>query len=129
MKSENTEFTYVPGACNIDAKGTQFRKRLYYISLVAGVIAIVAMYMTGFPMIYRVIISAGFGFAASLNYFQARDHFCVMNATSRTIETGLKRSKIADDLYKDLDLKKRNKMMVKTLVITVLSAALGLLPI
>lgn len=129
MTTTTTPFAYKPGECNIDEKGVRFRKQLYYITLVAGILSVVAMYWAGLPMLYRVIACAGFGFGASLNYFQASEHFCVTNATSRTMEIGLKRSKIVDDLYKDLDLKKRNKLLGKTLLVTALSAALGLLPL
>ncbi|MBS1904832.1 MAG: hypothetical protein JSS75_14090 [Bacteroidetes bacterium] len=127
--SDATKFVYTPGVCNIDEKGVRFRRRLFYVTLGAGILSLVAMYWVGLPVIFRVIAAAGFGFGASLNYVQAAEQFCISNATFRTTEVGLKRSKIVDDLYKELDLKKRNAMLRKTLVITVLSALLGLLPI
>jgi hypothetical protein len=126
--SDAAKFVYTPGECNIDSKGVRWRRTLGHISLVVGVGSLVAMFWVGFPILFRTIVCAGFGFAVSLNYFQAREQFCVSNATFRTTEVGLKRSKIVDDLYKELDLKKRNSMLAKVVLVTVFSASLGLLP-
>ena len=127
--TQATGFAYTPGECNIDERGVRMRRTLGIVCLVAWIASLIAMYWAGLPMVFRAIASAGFGFGTSLNLFQAREHFCVSNATMRTTEVGLKRSKIVDDLYKDLDLKKGNTMLWKTLAVTALSACLGLLPL
>ncbi len=124
-----TEFVYKPGECNIDEKGVKARRTLGVICLVVWAASLVGMYWAGLPIAFRAVVSAGFGFATSVNFLQVKEHFCVSNATFRTTEVGLKRTKIVDDLYKDLDLRKRNTMIRKALIVAVLSASLGLLPL
>src|ERR1700730_868646 len=110
-KMAEEQFTYQPGVCNIDSAGVQWRKRLGYICLSAGVLSLPAIYYIHLGLIFRFIICAGFGFTASLNFLQAKEHFCVMNASTRTFETSLHKTKITDDLYKELDVKKMRNMI------------------
>src|SRR5438045_425017 len=105
------DFSYIPGVCNIDSKGVAWRKKLTFISFIAGVISLTSAYYFHYGPLFRFIIGAGFGYAASLNFLQAREHFCVMNASKRTYETALHKMKIADDRYKDMDMKKRRSII------------------
>lgn len=123
------QFAYEPGVCNIDSKGVYWRKRLGYICLTVGIVSLPVMYYIHLGMIYRFILCAGFGFTASLNFLQAKEHFCVVNATSRTFESSLHKTKIIDDLYKDLDMRKTRNMMGKALIYALAAGCLGLLPI
>ena len=123
------QFTYQPGVCNIDSAGVRWRKRLGFICLVAGVLSLPVIYYVHVGLIFRFVICAGFGFTASLNLLQAKEHFCVMNATKRTFETSLHQTKIIDDIYKKLDMKKRRSMMGKALIYALAAGCLGLLPL
>jgi hypothetical protein len=123
------QFTYQPGICNIDNAGVHWRKRLGYICLIAGIVSLAVMYYIHLGIIYRYILCAGFGFTTSLNLFQAKEHFCVMNASKRTFETSMHQTKIVDDLYKDLDMKKRRSMMGKAFLYALAAGCLGLLPL
>jgi hypothetical protein len=130
MVSENGKeiFAYEPGVCNIDSTGVRWRKRLGYISLVIGMVSMGLMYDVHIGQIYRFILGAGFGFVSALNLLQASEHFCVTNATKRTYEISLKRSKITNDLYKEQDMRKSRKMIWRSLIYTLLAGCLGLLP-
>jgi len=123
------QFTYQPGVCNIDNTGAQARKKLAYIGLVLGMIVLGLLYYFHIHLIYRVIVGAGTGSTTALNLFQARDHFCVTNASLRTFETSLHRTKITNDLYKDADRKKMRSMIGKSLIYAVIGGCLGLLPL
>ncbi|MFI5262928.1 MAG: hypothetical protein ACHQM6_00275 [Candidatus Kapaibacterium sp.] len=125
----NEEFTYEPGVCNIDSAGVRWRKRLAYICLIAGAASLGVMYYIHFGMIFRFIVGAGFGYMTSLNFIQAKEHFCIMNASKRTFEISLHRTKIVDDLYKDLDLKKMRNVIGRSLVFAALGGCLGFLPL
>src|SRR4051812_2853780 len=94
-------FTYQPGVCNIDRVGVSWRKKLGYVCLFGGVISLVILYYLHYGMLFRFAIGAGFGYTTSLNFLQAKEHFCVMNARKGTFEVSLKKTKIADDLYKE----------------------------
>jgi hypothetical protein len=122
-------FTYQPGVCNIDNKGVRWRRKLGYICLFVGLISMGVIYEIHLGQVLRFIIGAGFGFAAALNLIQAKEHFCVMNASKRTYETSLHKTKITDDLYKDADVKKRRSMIAKSLIYAALAGCLGLLPL
>ena len=122
------QFTYEPGICNIDSVGTRWRKRLAFISLIAGIISMVALYFFHFGMIFRVVIGAGFGFTTAINFLQAKEHFCVTNASRRTYEISLRKIKIKDDQGKEKDLKKMSAMIRKALLYSLLGAKCGLLP-
>ena len=121
-------FEYMAGVCNIDAAGVRFRRRLGTLSCVAGVASLVVMNYIELPTAVRIIITAGFGFATALNIYEANEQFCVFNATVGTMEIERTRIKIANDLYKELDRKKRNEMLLRTAIITVLSGLLGAVP-
>src|SRR5689334_15558798 len=105
-KSDAEEFQYQPGVCNIDSSGVRWRKRLGYICLAAWVLSLAIMYSIHFGVVFRVLIDAGFGYMTALNFIQAKEHFCAMNASKRTYEISLRRMKITDDTGKDKDLKK-----------------------
>ena len=126
---QQEQFTYQPGVCNIDSTGVHWRKRLGYVCLAAGIVSLPVMYYIHLAIIFRVILCAGFGFTASLNFLQAKEHFCVMNASKRTFETSMHQTKIIDDLYKDLDMKKRRSMIGKALIYALAAGCLGLLPL
>jgi hypothetical protein len=123
------EFTYQPGVCNIDNTGARWRKNLGYICLVAGVVSLAVMYYVHFGTVFRFIIGAGFGYMTSLNFIEASEQFCVMNASKRTFETSLHRTKIRDDLYKDLDLKKMRSVLGRSILFALIGGCLGLLPL
>jgi hypothetical protein len=123
------QFTYQPGVCNIDSKGVEWRRKLGYIALAAGFISLAAMYYFHFGLVFRFIINAGFGYAAALNFLQAKNRFCVFNASKRTFEVSLHKTKIMDDLYKELDLKKMRSMIGKSILIAVAAGCLGLIPL
>ncbi len=123
------QFTYQPGICNIDDAGVRWRKRLAYICLVGGIASLALLYYFHFGIVFRCSIGAGFGYMTSLNFIQAKEHFCIMNASKRTFEISLHQSKIIDDLYKDLDMKKKRNMVRKSLIYTLLGGCLGLLPL
>ena len=125
----NEQFTYQPGVCNIDSAGILWRKRLGYVTLITGILSMVILYYIHFGMIFRFIIGAGFGYASGLNLLQAKEHFCVMNASKRTYETSLRKTKITDDIYKDLDRKKMRGMIGKALLYALIGGCLGLLPL
>ena len=120
-------FTYHPGVCNIDQRGVAIRRRLAYITIVGGVVAYVVLYWLGAAPIFRAIAEAGFGFATALNLFQAKEKFCVINASMRTTEADLVKTKIIDDLYKKLDLKKRNAMLMKAMAFAIMIGAVAYL--
>jgi cation transport ATPase len=122
-------FEYQAGECNIDEAGVEYRKRLALLSTIAGLIALIAIYLLAVPILYRFLVMAMFGYFVSLNLLQAKEHFCVANATLGTMEIGRKGIPIVEELYKKLDRKKRNIMLLKTLAISLASGALGLLPI
>jgi hypothetical protein len=124
MKAEEP-FQYQPGVCNIDRAGVRTRRMLGIASAVVGVIALVGMNYFLYPMPVRFIIMAGFGFTTAINFIQAREQFCVTNASLGTIEIKGKRTKIRNDEFTRLDKKKRNKMILKALVATMLSGLLG----
>ena len=113
----------------MDDTGVRWRKKLGSICLVAGIASLAVMYVVHFGMVFRFIIGAGFGYMTSLNFIQASEHFCVMSASKRTFETSLHRTKIADDLYKDLDLKKMRSMVWRSVMFAALGGCLGLLPL
>lgn len=123
------QFTYRPGVCNIDSKGVQWRKNLGYVCLSAGVLSFPVVYYIHLGPAFRFIICAGFGFAAALNFLEAKEHFCVMNASQRTFEISLHKTKITDDIYKDLDMKKQRGMIGKSLLYAALAGCLGFLPL
>ncbi len=123
------EFKYQPGVCNIDDAGVRWRKRLAYICLVGGIASLVLLYYFHFGIVFRFCIGAGFGYMTSLNFIQAKEHFCIMNAAKRTFEVSLRQTKITDDLYKDLDMKKRRSMLGRSLIFAVIGGCLGLLPL
>jgi hypothetical protein len=123
------EFRYQPGVCNIDDTGVRWRKNLAYICLVAGIASMTVFYYVHFGMGFRFAIGAGFGYMTSLNFLQAKEHFCALNAGMRTFEVSLHRTKIADDLYKDLDMKKRRSMIARSLIFAAIGGCLGLLPL
>ncbi len=123
------QFTYQPGVCNIDGNGVHWRKRLGFICLTVGLLSLPAMYYIHLGLIFRFIICAGFGFTASLNLLQAKEHFCVVNASKRTFESSMHQTKIIDDLYKDIDMRKTASLMGKALIYALAAGCLGLLPI
>ena len=123
------QFIYQPGVCNMDSTGIRWRKKLGLICLIAGIVSLGAMYYVHFGMIFRFIIGAGFGFTTSVNFIQAREQFCVVSASNRTFETSLHRTKIANDLYKDVDLRKMRSIMIRSLMYALLGGCLGLLPL
>jgi hypothetical protein len=123
------EFFYQPGICNMDDKGVRWRKRLGYICLIAAIGSFAVMFYVHFGMVFRFIIGAGFGYMTSLNFIEAKERFCVMNASKRTFETSLHRTKITDDLYKDLDLKKMRSIFWRSFMFAVIGGCLGLLPL
>ena len=122
------QFMYQPGVCNIDATGVRWRNRLAYSALIGGVLSMAALYYFHYGFFFRVIIGFGFGYSTALNFFQAKEHFCVMNAAKRTYESHLVKTKITDDLDKDLDKKKMRGMIIKSLLFAALGGCLGLLP-
>ncbi len=123
------QYTYQPGICNIDDTGVKWRKRLAYAALIGGIISMAALYYFHYGMLFRIIIGFGFGYSTALNFIQAKEHFCVMNAAKRTYEKDLMKTKIIDDLYKDLDKKKMRGMIAKSLLFAALGGCLGLLPL
>jgi hypothetical protein len=123
------QFIYEPGVCNIDRKGVRWRKRLGYICLIAGAASLAVMYYIHFGLVFRFFIGAGFGYATSLNLIEASEQFCVMNASKRTFETSLHRTKIVNDLYKDLDLKKMRNVLGRSILFSIIGGCLGLLPL
>ena len=123
------QFTYQPGVCNIDSNGVYWRKRLGYICLAAAIVSLSVMYYVHLGIIYRFILCAGFGFITSLNFLEAKEHFCVVNATSRTFESSMHKTKIIDDLYKDQDMRKTRSMMGKAFIYALMAGCLGLLPL
>ena len=123
------QFRYQPGVCNIDDTGVRWRKRLAYAALIGGVISMTTLYYFHYGMIFRVIIGFGFGYSSALNFFQAKEHFCVMNASKRTYEKDLVKTKIMDDLYKDVDMRKTRIMVGKALIYSLAAGCLGLLPL
>lgn len=123
------EFEYKPGICNIDNAGVRWRKRLAYISLAGLLAALIIFHFSSFGPIFRFIVCAGFGYAAALNFIQAREHFCVMNASKRTFETSLHKTKIANDIYKDLDMKKMRSVIGRSILFAAAGGCLGLLPL
>jgi hypothetical protein len=127
MNNEN--FVYEPGVCNIDIAGVRTRKRLGNISLVTGIICMTVLYIFHFGMPFRFIIGAGFGYIVALNFLQAKEHFCVMNARRRTVEIGLRAVKITDDSKKELDLKKMRRMIGMSLLYALAGGCLGLMPL
>lgn len=120
-------FTYHPGVCNIDQRGVTLRRRLAYATMIGGIIVYIVFYFFGVAPIFRAIAEAGFGFATALNLIQAKEQFCVINASMRTTEAGLVKTKIVDDLYKKLDLKKRNAMLVKAMAFGIIIGAVAYL--
>ncbi|MDP4219545.1 MAG: hypothetical protein Q8916_00345 [Bacteroidota bacterium] len=126
---DQEQFVYQPGVCNIDSAGVRWRRRLGYITVAAGVVSIAALFYLQFGPVFRFLICAGFTFAASVNFLQAKEHFCIANASMRTFEISLQRTKIADDLYKDLDLKKRRRLLLTSLIYAAIGGCLGLLPL
>jgi len=129
MINNSEDFHYLPGECNIDSVGVRWRRRLGYICLIAGLASLGAMYYVHFGMIFRFMIGAGFGYMTSLNFIEAKEHFCVMNASKRTYEVSLYRTKIVDDLYKELDLKKMRNVLVRSMIFAIAGGCLGLLPL
>ena len=126
---ETEQFAYQPGICNIDSVGIRWRKNLGYICLVSGIAAFAVMYSVHVGIIFRFIIGAGFGFMTSLNFIEAKEHFCVMNASKRTFETNLHKRKIAEDLDKDLDMKRMRSIVGRSLLFGAIGGCLGLLPL
>ena len=124
----NEQFVYQPGVCNIDETGVRWRKRLAFGGLIGGIISMGLLYYFHYPVVFRVIIGAGFGYSTALNFLQAQQHFCVMNAAKRTYEVSLEKTRITDDLYKDLDKKKMREMIARSVVFAALGGCLGLLP-
>ena len=122
------KFTYRPGICNIDSVGVRWRKRLGIISLATGVISMIVLYVFHFGPAFRFIIGSGFGFMTALNFLQASEHFCIMNARGRTFETSLKRNGIKDDSEKEKDMKKMRSMIGKSLIYALLGGFAALLP-
>ena len=129
VMAKATAFTYHPGVCNIDSKGVSARRKLGYIVAVVGIVVVVAMFVMHIEPVFRAIAAAGFAFGAVLNFLQVKEQFCVVNATTRTTEIDLKKTKIVDDLYKGLDLKKRNAMIVRASLIAIICGLIGLLPL
>ena len=123
------QFIYQPGVCNIDNTGVRMRKRLGYLALIGGLISMILLYYFHYNLVFRAIIGVGFGYSTSLNFLQAKEHFCVMNAAKRTYETSLVKTKITDDIYKDLDKKKMRNMVWKSILFAALGGCLGLLPL
>jgi hypothetical protein len=123
------QFRYQPGICNIDDPGARWRKKLGYINFLAGIIALVLSYAFHVHVILRFIIGASAGFTTSLNFLQAHEHFCVMNGAQRTFETSLHRTKITNDLYKDVDRKKMLNMIGRSLIYALIGGSAGLLPL
>jgi len=105
------------------------RKRLGYLALIGGVISMILLYYFHYNSVFRAIIGVGFGYSTSLNFLQAKEHFCVMNAAKRTYETSLVKTKITDDIYKDLDKKKMRNIVWKAILFAALGGSLGLLPL
>ncbi|HET9136347.1 MAG TPA: hypothetical protein VFO76_06915 [Candidatus Kapabacteria bacterium] len=122
-------FEYKAGECNIDEDGVRYRRMLAWVSVGGGIVALVLIYLFAIPIVYRYLTMAMFGYFVSLNLLQAKEHFCVANATFGTMEIGRRGIPIAEELYKKLDRKKRNIILLKTLAISLVSGALGLLPI
>ena len=120
-------FTYHPGVCNIDQRGVVIRRRLAYATIIGGVVAYIVFYLLGVAPIFRAIAEAGFGFGVALNLYQAKEQFCVINASMRTTEADLVKTKIVDDLYKKLDLKKRNAMLLKAMAFAIMIGAVAYL--
>ena len=120
---------YQPGVCNIDRAGIKWRRQLGIVCLIAGLISLSVMYYVHFGVIYRVIVGAGFGFMTALNFIQAKEQFCVFNASKRTYETSLKKIKIREDNGKEKDLKKMRSVIWRSLIFAVIGGALGLLPL
>lgn len=127
MASE--EFRYQPGVCNIDRTGVRWRRNLAYASSAGFIAALVIFHFADFGPVFRFIVCAGFGYAAALNFLQAREHFCVMNASKRTFETTLHKTKIVDDIYKDLDMKKMRSVIGRSILFAAAGGSLGLLPL
>jgi hypothetical protein len=125
----NEHFQYEPGVCNIDITGIQWRKKLGTICLITGIVSLTAMYYVHFEEVYRSIVGAGFGYMTALNFIQAKEHFCVFNASRRTFETFLKKTKITNDLGKDKDFKKMRSVIGKSLLFALIGALAGLLPL
>lgn len=113
-------FTYHPGVCNIDQRGVAIRRKLAYATIIGGIVTYIVCSFFGVAPIFRAITEAGFGFATALNLFQAKEQFCVINASMRTTEMDLVKTKIVDDLYKTLDLKKRNAMLLKAMAFAII---------
>ena len=121
-------FQYQPGVCNIDRAGVRTRKRLGVACAVVGIVALVGMNYFEYPATIRIVITAVFGFTTAINFIQAREQFCVTNASLGTMEIEGRRLKIRNDEYARLDKKKRNRMIVQVLVVTMLSGFLGAVP-
>ncbi|MEP7234030.1 MAG: hypothetical protein ABI778_01920 [Ignavibacteriota bacterium] len=126
---ETDGFQYQPGVCNIDSTGIRWRRRLGYICLMTGIASLGLMYWFGLGMIFRFVIGFGFGYMSSLNFIQAREHFCVMNSSKRTFEIGLHRMKIADDIYEAAGRKKMMSVIARSLGFALAGGCLGLLPL
>jgi hypothetical protein len=126
---EKEQFTYEPGVCNIDRAGVRWRKNLAFVCLISWIVSLAVMHYIHFGILFRVIIGAGFGYMTALNIIQAREHFCVMNASKRTFEMNLRKRKITDDLYKDLDRKKMRSVIGRSLIFAAIGGCLGLLPL
>lgn len=123
------EFEYQPGICNIDNTGAKWRRNLAIVSLAGFIAALVIFHFTSFGPIFRFIICTGFAYAASLNFIQAREHFCVFNASKRTVETSLKKTKIVNDIYKDMDMKRMRSINGRSILFAAAGGCIGLLPL
>ncbi len=124
-----SDFQYQPGVCNIDDYGVKWRRNLGIVCTVAGVVSLFVAYSEHFPMWSRCTIGAGFTFGAALNFLQSQGRFCAINASRGVFEQQGKHTKIASELGRREDKKRRNKMMVQSLIAAAAGAMLGLLPI
>jgi hypothetical protein len=124
------EAKYEAGVCNIDAEGIRVRRRHGFISIYIGVVAVALVFLLHVEPIIRFIIIGGCAGAAAVNFLQAREHFCVVNAMIGFYEVGLKRTKIGrSESQIKIDRKKMLQIYGKVIAIAIAAGSFGLLPL
>lgn len=121
---------YKAGVCNIDAEGIRIRRRNGFICAGIGVVIIPVLFLLHIEPVLRFIIIGGCAGAAAVNFLQAREHFCVVNAMVGFYEVGLKRTKIGrSESQIKTDRKKMLQIYGKVIAIAIAAGSFGLLPL
>ncbi|MEI8135222.1 MAG: hypothetical protein WCH46_09160 [bacterium] len=128
MTTEN-EFTYQPGICNIDRKGVEVRKKLGYLCILGFVIELVLQHFIEMGPVIRFAVGGVFGYIIAINFLQAREQFCVMNAAKNTYEVGLRKVFIGNSPKRGLDQKKMRSMITRCLCFSLIGGAVALIPL